>query len=439
MSILYEMIELAACFIEMYILYKIYDVILHKCRYMQNRRIDIYLASAGGLMIRMCNHISAFSYFTMLVALLYMSISAVFLYKTDLVMTFSIASFYLLCLSSFDMFVLTLIASFGRRGATVPELVSTMGIPRVMMILVIKVSWVLTYAKLKKYLYKFSVKMSQAYAILTISCIGFLGFVFFARQTFEAFHYTLTGIWLLFVVFMAFLLFASYFIIITREGKLMMDFLGERNHLLEENYSTIKDIYTGNAKLYHDLNNHLNVVYQLMDSGNTEEAQAYIRKISEPMRQLSNTIWTGEEVVDVIINSKLAKMKEKGISSEINVEFPQNTNLSSHDICTILANLLDNAIEAAEPLGASGNISLTIRRIHHFLTIKVSNSCVGKHENFSCYPKTTKHDKMFHGWGLPSVMDAVEKYNGTFKCINKEHQFIVSIMLFFESSIPQGE
>lgn len=373
MSILYEVIEIAACFIEIYILYKVYDVILHKYRYMQNRRIDIYLASAGGLMIRMCNHASAFSYFTMLAFLLYMSISSVLLYKTDVVMAFSIASFYLLCLSSFDMFVLTLIASFGRRGATVPELVSTIGLPRVMMILVIKVSWVLTYERLKKYLYKFSLKMSHAYAILTISCVGFLGFVFFVRQTFEAFHYTLTGIWLLFVVFIAFLLFASYFIIITREEKMIMDFLGERNHLLEENYKMINEIYTGNAKLYHDLNNHLNVVYQLMDAGSTHEAQEYIRKISMPIDKLSKTVWTGEDVVDVVINSELEKMKEKGIASEINVEFPKNTNILPHDICTILANLLDNAIEAAEPLGSSGNISLTIRRIHHFLTIKVSN------------------------------------------------------------------
>ena len=45
-----------------------------------------------------------------------------------------------------------------------------------------------------------------------------------------------------------------------------------------------------------------------------------------------------------------------------------------------------------------------------------------------------KKNREFHGWGLPSVKDAVEKYNGTLKCINEEKQFIVKIMLFFEKN-----
>lgn len=127
-------------------------------------------------------------------------------------------------------------------------------------------------------------------------------------------------------------------------------------------------------------------------------------------------------------------MKEKGITCNVNVEFPQNTNIKPHDMCTILANLLDNAIEASEKLKIPGNISLTIRRINHFLLIKVSNACEENKESFAHFPSTTKKNREFHGWGLPSVKDAVEKYNGTLKCINEEKQFIVKIMLFFEKN-----
>ena len=56
-----------------------------------------------------------------------------------------------------------------------------------------------------------------------------------------------------------------------------------RNELLEENYKTINEIYTGNAKLYHDLNNHLNVLYQLLDEEKTLEAKNYITEISRPI------------------------------------------------------------------------------------------------------------------------------------------------------------
>ena len=73
----------------------------------------------------------------------------------------------------------------------------------------------------------------------------------------------------------------------------------------------------------------------------------------------------------------------------------------------------------------------TIRRINYFLLIKVSNSCATQKEKFVNYPSTTKENKELHGWGLPSVKDAVDKYNGTLKCTNEGNQFVTKIMLFF--------
>lgn len=58
------------------------------------------------------------------------------------------------------------------------------------------------------------------------------------------------------------------------------------------------------------------------------------------------------------------------------MEFPDNTNILPHDMCTIISNLLDNAIEATEKLKDPGSVSLVIRRINHFLLIKVSNDAI---------------------------------------------------------------
>lgn len=237
----------------------------------------------------------------------------------------------------------------------------------------------------------------------------------------------------LFYGFFALFLFVAYFIVESREEKMKLNFAEMRNNLLEENYKTLNEIYMSNAKLYHDLNNHLNVLYQLINEGDEKAAKEYIQEISRPIMKLSKTVWTGIDVVDVIINSKLEKMKELGITSEINVEFPQNSNILPHDICTILANLLDNAIEAVELLENRGNIALTIRKINHFLLIKVSNTCIENRDQFFDLPLTTKENKELHGWGLPSVRETVEKYNGTLKCTNSDNQFVVNIMMFFET------
>ena len=81
MIIIYESIELIASFIEIFVLYKIQYNLLHKQRGSQSEIVDILLALVGAVIIRIFNHVSSFSYFTMLFFVLYVSISAVFLYK----------------------------------------------------------------------------------------------------------------------------------------------------------------------------------------------------------------------------------------------------------------------------------------------------------------------------------------------------------------------
>ena len=432
MIIIYQGFEFIASFIESFVLYRIYNVFLHKQRKRQGVKIDIVLSVVGAIIILLGNSISLFSYFTMLIYVLYASVTALFLYKIKYIPLFSIASFYTLCLSCFDFFVVTLISNFYGGLEAFLTIISQKGTFRMIVTSVIQFLWIMMYLVIKKYLYRFSFRQNSAYAILVVSCSGFLGFVFLVNQTFSALDFSITGIWFIFLALLALVLFLMYFIIESKEEKMKLNFAEMRNQLLENNYKAINDIYMGNSKLYHDLNNHLNVLYQLLDQGNGEEAKKYIQEISEPILTMSQITWTGVDVVDVIINSKIEKMKEKEITYEINVEYPKNTNILPHDMCTILANLLDNAIEAVSGLESSGSIALTIRKINHFLMIKVSNSCAERKGSFDHFPKTTKKNKELHGWGLPSVASAVEKYNGTLKCTNENNQFIVSIMLFFD-------
>lgn len=429
MTLLYESIDLIASFIEFFVLYKIYSILFREYRRRQSRLIDILLAIGGMAIIHICNHIALFSYFTLLVFILWASISAAFFYKTNYVALFSIASFYILCLSCFDFLIVTLVSNFYGGYETFVKIISVTGGFRAIIISIVKILWIIAYFLLEKYLYRFANKTNYVYTTLIISCIGFLGFMYLADQTFKAFDYTIPGLWF---VFFAMFLFIVYFVMENREEKMKLNFAEMRNALLEENYKTINKIYMSNAKLYHDLNNHLNVLYQLLDEGNGDGAKKYIKEISRPIMKLAKTVWTGTDVVDVIINSKIEKMREMNISYEINVEFPQNTNILPHDMCTILANLLDNAIEAVGAMEAPGTVELTIRRINYFLLIKVCNSCVTQKEKFVNYPSTTKENKGLHGWGLPSVKEAVDKYNGTMKCTNEGNQFVTKIMLFFE-------
>lgn len=132
------------------------------------------------------------------------------------------------------------------------------------------------------------------------------------------------------------------------------------------------------------------------------------------MRGLADTAWTGDGTLDYLINSKAAAAEADGIDFQIQVEFPRHTNIRSADLCAILGNLLDNALEAARqvPEGRARFVSLVVRRIHQMLVIRVENSYSATPIREDGVLKTTKAEGGLHGWGLKSAQTAADKYDG---------------------------
>jgi sensor histidine kinase regulating citrate/malate metabolism len=188
----------------------------------------------------------------------------------------------------------------------------------------------------------------------------------------------------------------------------------EQAELLERDYTAVNRAYQVNAKLFHDLHNHIGVLRQFLAHEKYGEAIRYLDELQAPVRNLTATVWTGDETADYLINSKAAAAEADGIRFQVQVEFPRRTNIRSVDLCAILGNLLDNAIEAARqvPDPSGRTVALTIRRIHQMLVIKVENSfsSVSVQENGEL--KTTKTEGGLHGWGLKSAQTAAEKYDG---------------------------
>ena len=112
---------------------------------------------------------------------------------------------------------------------------------------------------------------------------------------------------------------------------------------------------------------------------------------------------------------------ENGIQMHTEIEFPRNTNIRSVDLCAIVGNLLDNALEAAGqvPEPERRYIRLIVRRINQMLVIKVENSFTTLPASKDGELKTSKEENGLHGWGLKSARTAAEKYNG---CIQTSYE-----------------
>ena len=434
MKMIYTNIEFLASFTEMFLMYKFYSAALYHYKKNISVKYEIALALVGTILIEISNTFSTFSYFTMVLFVIFTSITAAMLYRINYFIVFSISCFYILCLGCIDFLFFSSISLFYNSSKSFEELVIQSSPLRAVIILVIKCIWILIYLATRKYLYKVFSNKHYTYTIFILTISSFMVFIYMVNQTFRSIDNSIMNIWFLFIMCFTFAVLLIFYSFQIKEEKMKLDFSEIKNNLLEENYRTINDIYMKNAKLYHDLSNHMNVLFHLLDDQKIEEAKDYIKEIAHPIIQLSKTTWTGIDVVDVIISSKIEKAKEINASFELNVEFPQNTNIQPHDICIILSNLLDNALEAVEKVKGKRKITLIIRRINHFIMIKATNSCDEKKQTANPFLNTTKDNKQLHGWGLSNVKEAVDKYNGVIKYAKQNNEFIVTIMLFYNKS-----
>lgn len=165
--------------------------------------------------------------------------------------------------------------------------------------------------------------------------------------------------------------------------------------------------------VYHDMKNHLLLLQT--QAGNGQEIQNSIQKLKDQIQKYENYHHTGNEFLDIIIRDKAKAAQEKKIDFSAVISFEAASFIEPLDISTIFGNALDNAIEASEKLSEDRRL-ITVRanRVRNMLVIIVENNTAFT----SPEPKgTTKKDTFAHGFGLPNLKNAVEKYDG--QCITK--------------------
>ncbi len=207
----------------------------------------------------------------------------------------------------------------------------------------------------------------------------------------------------------------------------------QQAQLLERDYTALSRVYEVNARLFHDLHNHIGALRQLLVHQKAGEALGYLDELQAPVGKVSGTVWTGDEAADYLINTKAAEAEAEGIQYQVQVEFPRNSDLRSADLCAILGNLLDNALEAVRRISERERfISLTVRRINQMLVIKVENSAPPPAAEEDGTLKTVKEQNGLHGWGLKSVQTAAGKYDGLVQTGYSEGVFRAVVTLSFQ-------
>lgn len=196
----------------------------------------------------------------------------------------------------------------------------------------------------------------------------------------------------------------------------------------EREYQRLAQTYAANARLFHDLHNHLGVLRRLVAQEKTAEAADYLDSLQAPLAALTTQHWTGDETVDHLIAASQQQCEASSIRFEAAVEFPAHTNLRGADLCALLGNLLDNAREGAMQAEGTRFVRLVIRRIGMMLVIKVENSACPPRDDLA----TTKTEGI-HGWGLASARTAAARYDGIVQTSYADGVFTAVATLTFDA------
>ncbi|MCD8188517.1 MAG: ATP-binding protein [Ruminococcus sp.] len=141
-----------------------------------------------------------------------------------------------------------------------------------------------------------------------------------------------------------------------------------------------------------------------------------------------DSVNTGNRVVDIVSNTKLMQCRNEDISVIV-CSSKFETDIKDVDMCSLLGNIFDNAIEACRKVEKNREIYFEITQQKKYIHIILKNSIKKSVLESNPELKTTKVQKKIHGYGLKSVRDIVNKYNGMIEIYEKNGLFIMDIWI----------
>lgn len=210
----------------------------------------------------------------------------------------------------------------------------------------------------------------------------------------------------------------------TTEKSMEAEYIKKESEMKDKHFKEIKEQYLEYRKLRHDFANHLRIIKEFEKS---EKLVKYTDEIQAHLDSTRITSYCENLTLDALFALKSTEARQKHIDIRYEIcDLSHAGDISDFDMCTVAANLLDNAIEAAEKTDDKF-IEFKIDKRIGKLVITVRNSSPEVDGTL----KTTKQDSMNHGIGVSSIRTIAEKHNGdyAFKFDNDEYVSVVTMDL----------
>lgn len=201
-----------------------------------------------------------------------------------------------------------------------------------------------------------------------------------------------------------------------------------QNKIIEKQVDEVQNIYNTMRGWRHDYHNHLQTLKAHLSMKNYELANLYLTELEKDLDSINYLVESGNVNLDAILNSKLSYANTKEININYKATVPNILTLKDIDLCVLIGNLIDNAVEACEKIKNSDKfIRLYIGIFKEQLYISITNSTNEFIRKLDDEYFTNKRGN--HGHGLKRINKIVEKYNGYINRKNEPGVFVTEILL----------
>ncbi len=202
-----------------------------------------------------------------------------------------------------------------------------------------------------------------------------------------------------------------------------------QQELIETHYQEVDNMYQQMRGWRHDYRNHIQTMKAYAASGDWDAIRQYLDLLDEDLTTVDTVIKTGNPMTDAILNSKISLAKSKNIPVVADAHIPLKLRSSELDLCCIIGNLFDNAIEASLKLPEKE------RMIRVYMDMKNTQLYIS-FTNFTAQGKLKKQGNLFrstkgegHGFGLVRIDAIVERLDGYISRNSEEGAFTTEILL----------
>lgn len=202
-----------------------------------------------------------------------------------------------------------------------------------------------------------------------------------------------------------------------------------QRELIDTHYQEVENMYRQMRGWRHDYRNHIQTIKALAENGDMEAVMQYLDGLELDLNTVDTVIKTGNAMADAILNSKISLARSKNIEVHVDAHIPIKLKMSELDLCVILGNLFDNAIEASMKLPEGG------RMIRVYMDMKNTQLYIS-FTNFTATGKLEKVGRLFrtskgkgHGFGLIRIDAIVERLGGYLSRNSEEGAFTTEILI----------